>query len=144
MDGIMSLMNMTEYAGFQVKEWNIVQFSKLSSILVEVAKEYKAKDISWENFSAAISDTAGTGMLEMSESVLQVLEPFTRHAPTILAVSCKVSQEQLEKILFTDGLVLLLLVLKFNMEHLGRFFVSLVGTPNSQPTTIASTPSSNS
>lgn len=144
MDGIMSLLNTTEYAGFHVKEWNIVQFSKLSAILVEVAKEYKARDLSWENFSLTLSETAGTGMLEMSENVLQMLEPFTRHAPTILMVSCKATMEQVESMSFTDGLVLLLLILKFNMEHLGRFFVSLVGKTNSEPTTTALTLSSNS
>ena len=139
----MSLINATEYAGFQVKEWNIVQFSKLSSILSEVAKEYKARNLSWENFSSALSETSTGGMLDVSESVLAVLEPFTKHAVLILTVSCKASVEQLEKISYTDGLVLLLLVLKFNMEHLSRFFVSLVGMSNSTPTTDL-TPSSNS
>lgn len=144
MDGIMSLINVTEYAGFQIKEWNIVQFSKLSSILAEVARDYKAKNLSWDNFSTALAGTSENGMLELSQSVLDVLEPFTKHAPVILGVSCSAKPEQLEKISWTDGLVLLLLVLKFNMEHLSRFFVSLVGKTNSEPTKTDSTPFSNS
>jgi hypothetical protein len=144
MDGIMSLINSTEYAGFTIKEWNIVQFSRLSSVLSEVAREYKSKNLSWDSFSAALSTTSENGMLNLSQNVLDVLEPFTKHAPTILTISCKASVEQLEKIAFTDGIVLLLLVLKFNMEHLSRFFVNLVGTTNSEPATTASTESSNS
>ena len=144
MEGIMSLLNTTEYAGFQVKEWNIVQFSKLANVLSEVAKEYKARNISWDNFSVALSATANSGMLDLSQSVLDVIDPFLKHATTILTVSCKTTVEQLEKISFTEGIVLLLLIMKFNMEHLSRFFVSLVGTTNSDPTTIALTPSSNS
>lgn len=144
MEGIMSLINTTEYAGFTIKEWNIVQFSKLSSVLADVAREYKAKNLSWDNFSTALGATAQGGMLDLSQNVLDVLEPFTKHAPMILTISCKASVEQIEKISFTEGIVLLLLVLKFNMEHLSRFFVSLVGKTNSDPTTTDSTPSSNS
>lgn len=144
MDGTMSLINVTEYAGFQIKEWNIVQFSKLSSVLSEVAREYKAKNLSWDSFSTALSSTAENGMLDLSQSVLDVLEPFTKHAPVILGVSCNAKPDQLEKITWTDGLVLLLLVLKFNMEHLSRFFVNLVGKTQSEPATTDLTPSSNS
>lgn len=144
MEGIMSLISATEYAGFQIKEWNIVQFSKLSAVLSEVAREYKAKNLSWDSFSTALSSTSESGMLELSQNVLDVLEPFTKHAPLILGVSCNAKPDQLEKISWTDGLVILLLVLKFNMEHLSRFFVSLVGKTNSEPTMTDSTQSSNS
>jgi len=43
--------------------------------------------------------------------------------------------EKLEEIKFTDGVVLILLILKANMEHLTRFFVSLTGKTNSEPET---------
>jgi len=144
MEGIMSLVNVTEYAGFTIKEWNIVQFSKLSSVLAEVARDYKEKNLSWDSFSTALSTTSEGGMLELSQSVLDVLEPFTKHAPILIGVSCNAKPEQLEKISWTDGLVLLLLVLKFNMEHLSRFFVGLVGKTNSDLTMTDSTLSSNS
>jgi len=84
MEGIMSLVNATEYAGLQVKEWNIVQFSKLSSVLADVAREYKSKNLSWDHFSKALSTTSEGGMLDLSQNVLDVIEPFTKHAPTIL------------------------------------------------------------
>jgi len=133
MEGIMSLVNATEYAGLQIKEWNIVQFSKLSSILAEVAREYKGKDLSWDKFSLALSETSGSGMLDLSQGIMDVLEPFTKHAPTILCVSCNVKADRLENMAFTEGIVALLLILKMNMEHLTRFFSSLTGTTNSEP-----------
>lgn len=134
MEGIMSLVNVTEYAGYTLKEWNIVQFSKLSSVLAEVAREYKSKNLSFESFSDALSNTASNGMLDLSESVLSALEPFTKHAPQIISISCGVKIEKLEDMPFTDGVVLILLILKMNMEHLGRFFTSLVGKVDSSPT----------
>ena len=129
MEGLMSLVSSTEYAGFKVKEWSIVQFSKIAPVLSEVAREYKEKNLSWDSFSALIENASEDGMLSMSQSVLEVLEPFTKHAPLILGVSCGANAERLEALSWTDGLVLLMLVLKTNMEHLTRFFVNLTAKP---------------
>ncbi len=138
MDGLMSLISSTEFAGFKVKEWNIVQFSKLSAVVLEIANEYKAKNLSWEDFSQSLSVNTDGGVLNISQSVLDMLQPFMQRAPLILSISCKVSVEELEKLSYTDGIVLLLLVLKVNMEHLSRFFVQLVAPGSSTATITAS------
>ena len=126
MDGLIALLNSTEYAGLTVKEWSIVQFSKLSPIIGEIAREYKARNISWDSFSSLV-DNAG---MDMSTQLIEALEPFTRHATEILVVSCRTDVKVLEKINYTDGLILLMLVLKMNMAHLTRFFGSLAAPTN--------------
>lgn len=140
MDGLMSLISSTEYAGFTIKEWNIVQFSKLSAIVVEIAKEYKAKNLSWDDFSQSLSTQTSGGMIEVSEAVLDMLEPFTKRAEVILSVSCNTDPKKLAEVSFTDGIILLLLVLKTNMEHLTRFFGRLVAPESSKATTDSTQP----
>ncbi len=122
----MSLLNTTEYAGLTIKEWNIVQFSKLSAVLSDIAKEYKARNLSWETFSGVLSTASANGMLDLSSNVMDLLEPFTKHAPTILAISCGADGKKLDSLSFTDGIIATMLVMKANMEHLNRFFVKLV------------------
>jgi len=126
MDGLMSLINVSEYAGHQIKEWNIVQFSRLSSVLSAIAKEYKDANISWAAFANSLKSTEETRMLEISHSMLDSLTPFLKHAPALIAVSCNVKEKDLEDIKYTDGLVLTLLIMKKNLEHLNSFFVTLV------------------
>lgn len=138
MEGLMSLISVQEFAGFKVKEWNIVQFSKLSTTISAIAKEYKQNNVSWDVFSGALSDKdkPDANFLDMSTGLLDLLEPFTRHAPLILQVSCGVDQKKLEELSYTDGIILLILVLKVNLEHLTSFFARLAGT--TEATTVSS------
>jgi hypothetical protein len=131
MEGLMSLVAATEFAGLKVKEWNIVQFSKLSSLLNDIVKEYKDQGIGFEQFSTLLQGASETGMMEISQSVLNMLSPFAKRAPQLICVSCNVEQSKLDDLSFTDGIVVVLLILKANMEHLNRFFVSLAAKPNS-------------
>ena len=125
MDGLMSLVSATEFAGLKIKEWNIVQFSKLSSLLNEIAKEYKDRDLSWDSFSSVFANASTEGMLNMSQNVLDLIEPFTKRAPQLISVSCNVEAKTLEEMPFTDGLIVVMLIMKTNMEHLNRFFVRI-------------------
>jgi len=125
MDGLLSLMSITEYAGYKVKEWNIVQFSKLTGVITAIAKQYAASNISWDAFSETLQQTDTKGMLSVSTSLMDALQPFLEHSPAILSVSCGITEKQLEELKFTDGAILTLLVIKTNMEHLNGFFGSL-------------------
>lgn len=130
MEGLLSLINATEYAGFTVREWNIVQFSKLAGILTAIAKEYESRQVSFDElvnaFDSVKTDGVSLSALQVPKSLLAVLEPILSHSNTLLCVSLNTTSDKLEKVSFTDGLVLLLLVLKINMEHLSSFFGRLV------------------
>lgn len=126
MEGLLSLINATEYAGFTVREWNIVQFSKLAGILSTVAKEYETRQISFDELSNAFKSVEGRSIMQVPKSLLAIMEPLMTHSNTILCVSLNTTSDKLEKVNFTDGIVLLLLVLKVNMEHLSSFFAQLV------------------
>lgn len=141
MEGLMSLVESTDYAGFKVKEWNIVQFSKLSSALSEIAKEFKDRDLAWSQFSEIIGNASQSGMLDLSHSALDLVEPFIKRAPLLIGVSCNADAAMLEKMSYTDGLVLIMLIMKCNMEHLSRFFVKLGQPVNTLETAMVSIPS---
>ena len=125
MEGLLSLMSVTEYAGYKVKEWNIVQFSKLSGVISQIAKKYFESNISWENFSETLKETDNKGMLGVSTNLMDALQPFLEYSPAILSVSCGITEKQLEAMKFTDGVILTMLVIKANMEHLNGFFANL-------------------
>ena len=127
MDGLLSLVNSTEYAGLTIKEWNIVQFSKLSRVLAAVVKEYKERNIGWTNFSSILENS--DGMAGMSSDLLEFIGPFLEYAPAIITISCNVDQKRLEDVKYTDGTVLVFLILKANLEHLNSFFGKLVAGP---------------
>ena len=129
MDGLMSLVSATEFAGLKIKEWNIVQFSKLSGLLNEIAKEYKDRNVAWDSFSSIFANASTDGMLNMSQSVLDLIEPFTKRAPQLISISCGVDAKTLEEMPFTDGLIVIMLIMKTNMEHLNRFFVRISAQP---------------
>lgn len=132
MEGLMSLINATEYAGFTVREWNIVQFSKLSGAMLKIATEYDARNIAFTDLSSVLSSVDVAGGKSLPVSVLSLLEPLIEHSTLILSVSLKTTQERLEALTYTDGLVLLLLVMKVNLEHLSGFFGKLVKAPEDQ------------
>lgn len=131
MEGLMSLINATEYAGYTVREWNIVQFSKLSSALLKIATEYDKRGVAFSDLSSILTSVDLTGGASLPVSVLNLLEPLLEHSTLILSVSLKANYEQLEALNYTSGLVLLLLVLKVNLEHLSGFFGKLVEVPAS-------------
>lgn len=139
MDGLLAILNATEYEGLVIKEWNIVQFSKLSRTLTQIAKEFKEKNVEWAGFSETLAKADGIGVADMSREVLEFISPFVEHAPTILAVSCNADGKRLEQLKYTDGVVALLLVLKANLEHLNRFFVTLVAPQEKTAVTTDST-----
>ena len=122
MEGLLSLLTVSEFNGYKIKEWNIIQFSKLSAILSSIAKEYQESNIDWSIFSGALQSAEGAGMLSMSSKMMDSIQPFMKHAPQILSVSCGVTEKQLEEMKYTDGIVLVLLVMKTNLEHLTGFF----------------------
>lgn len=134
MEGLMALINSTEYAGFTIKEWNIVQFSKLAGILTAIAKEYETREVSFdalvEAFSAVDADGVKASALQVPKSLLKIMEPLITHSTPLLCVSLNTTSDKLEKVEFTEGIVLLLLVLKKNMEHLSGFFARLVADKN--------------
>jgi len=134
MDGLFSLLSATEYNGIKVREWSIVQFSKLGGALSTVVKEYQESKIDWTSFSTILQGASENNMLDMTSGMLDSLQPFVKQAPTILSISCNLSQAQLEEIKYTDGLVLLLLVLKTNIEHLNGFFGKLAARKNEATT----------
>jgi hypothetical protein len=138
MDGLMSLLAQTEYQGLVIKEWNIVQFSKLTRVLQAIAKEYKEKNVAWEGFSEILVKADGAGIAGISNSMLEFLSPFVEHAPLILGISCNVDEKKLNTLSYTDGIIVLLLVLKANLEHLNNFFVKIVAPVEEQPATMAS------
>lgn len=145
MDGLMSLINETTFNGFKIKEWNIVQFSKLSGTLNDIAKEYKARNIAFADFSSIFDGVSESGMMDLSQHVLDLIEPFTKRAPLLLGVSCGLDAKALEELPFTDGIVAIMLVMKANMEHLNRFFVKLAAPASiAAEATTALTPSSSS
>lgn len=124
--GLMSLINRVEYNGFKIKEWSIVQFAKLTPVLSEIAEEYDKKDIQFSSFAEVLENASAEGALGLSKSALTFLSPVLSKSKEILKVSLNITDEQVEQIPFSDGLVLVLLSLKINMEHLSSFFVSLV------------------
>lgn len=145
MDGLMSLLSETEFQGLKIKEWNIVQFSKLSGTLNEIAKEYKARNVSFGDFASIFDGVSESGMLDLSQNVLELIEPFTKRAPLLLGVSCGLDAKALDALDFTTGIVAVMLVMKANMEHLQRFFVKLAASPSiAAEATTALTPSSSS
>jgi hypothetical protein len=103
-----------------------VQFAKLSRTLGQIAKEYSKSNVSWDGFSGVLAKAQSGEMLQLSQGMLDFLTPFIEQAPTILAISCKADAEKLESLSYTDGVIAVLLVLKANLEHLNRFFVTLV------------------
>lgn len=125
MEGLFSLLSVSEYQGHKVKEWSIVQFSKLGPVLSAIAKEYQESKMDWSKFASAIQGSSENGMLDMTTGMLDTLQPFVKNAPVILSVSCGMTSAQLDDMKYTDGIVLLLLVLKTNIEHLNGFFVKL-------------------
>jgi hypothetical protein len=135
MEGLLSLVNSTEYAGITVKEWNIIQFSKLSRVLSLVVKEYKDKNIAWEGFSNIIGNSDGGSFAGISTELLNFLSPFLEHAPAIITISCNIDHKKLETINYTDGVVLIFLILKTNLEHLNGFFGKLVAPAAAVETT---------
>lgn len=125
MDGLLSIMSVTEYNGYKVKEWNIVQFSKLSGVINAIAKKYIELNLSWDKFSDTLSKASDTGLLGVSTGLMDALQPFLEYSPALLSVSCGVTEKQLEDMKFTDGVILTMLVIKANMEHLNGFFANL-------------------
>jgi len=123
MQGIMSLVNAVEFKGYKIKEWNIVQFSKLSPALSTIANEYKTRNIEFPELSDILSETSDT--LSLTSSALTFLSPILVHAPEILRVSLGITPEKLEELSFSEGSILLLLILKANMEHVSSFFGAL-------------------
>lgn len=143
MDGLMSLLAVSEFNGYKIKEWNIVQFSKLSGLLSTIAKQYQESNIDWSLFSGALSSTENTGMLTLSSKMMDSIQPFVQYAPQILSVSCGISEKQLEEMKYTDGVVLVLLVMKVNLEHLNGFFGKLAaqaGAARTEATTDSTLP----
>lgn len=130
MSGLLSVVNSTEYKGFTIKEWSIVQFAKLSPVLTAVAKDYETQDVQFSSFSEALSGAAEDGTLGLTKSAMAFLAPLTERAPEILKISLGVTQEKLEAMSFSDGVVLLLLTMKINLEHISGFFVSLAEERN--------------
>lgn len=132
MDGLMSLISAQEFQGFKIKEWNIIQFSKLSGVLASIAREYRDKNVSFEQFTEALS---GASMVNLSTAALDIMEPFLKHAALILQVSVGADQKRLEEVSYTDGLIVLILVLKANLEHMTGFFTKLAGEREAVPAT---------
>lgn len=126
MDSLLSLVNATEYKGHKIREWNIVQFARLTPILTGIVKQFKEKQISFEQFSGALSETDGAGMMNFSSSALDFLAPVLEKSPEILKLGLNLKQEQVEELSFSDGAVLTLLTLKVNLEHMTSFFGALV------------------
>jgi len=139
MDGLMSLLAQSEYQGLVIKEWNIVQFSKLTRVLQAIAKEYKEKNIAWEGFSEILGKADGNGIAGISTSMLEFLSPFVEQAPLIIGISCNADAKKVETLSYTDGIIVLVLLLKANLEHLNGFFVKLVAPSAAEATTVAST-----
>jgi hypothetical protein len=137
MDGIFALFSGTEYNGIKVKEWNIVQFSKLGGVLSAVAKEYQTTQADWNSFSAILEESDSSSMLDKTNGLLTSIQPFVTHAPAILSVSCNLTETQLQDMKYTDGIVLLLLVLKANLEHLNGFFGKLAANNATQGQTVS-------
>ena len=126
MDSLMSLVTATEYKGYKVREWSIVQFAKLTPVLSGIVKHFKEKNISFEDFSGALDTTEGSGMLAFSSSAMELLGPVLVQSPEILKISLGLKPEEVEKLSFSDGTVLTLLSLKINLEHMTSFFGALV------------------
>jgi hypothetical protein len=135
--GLFSLLQATEFEGLVIKEWNIVQFAKLSRVLTAIAKEYKNQNVQWEGFSAILGKAESEGMAALSENFLEFLTPFVEHATTILTVSCNCDVKKLESLSYTSGVIALMLVLKTNLEHLNGFFGKIVADVKEQTATMA-------
>jgi len=136
MDGLFSLLNATEYQGLVIKEWNIVQFSKLTRVLQVIAKEYKDKNIGWEGFSETLVKADGSGIAGVSTQMLEFLSPFVEQAPLLIKVSCNADDKKMETLSYTDGIIILVLILKSNLEHLNSFFGRIVA-PSAEATTVS-------
>jgi len=124
--GIMSLINRVEYNGYQIKEWSIVQFAKLTPVLSEIAEAYEKKNIEFSAFSEMLENASGSSPLGLSKTALTFLAPVIEKSKEILMVSLKIKEDEVDQLVFSDGLVLVLLILKMNMEHISNFFVGLV------------------
>jgi len=126
MDSLMSLVTATEYKGYKIREWSIVQFAKLTPILTSIVKHFKEQNISFEDFSGALNTEEGGGMLAFSNSAMELLGPVLEKSPEILKITLGMKPEEIENLSFSDGAVLTLLVLKTNLEHMTSFFGALV------------------
>jgi hypothetical protein len=141
MEGILSLLEATEYEGLTIKEWNIVQFSKLSRIIAAIAKDYTNRGISWADFSKALVET--DAMVNVGHNLVEFLAPFLEHAPAIITISCNVDQKFVDKLPYTKGIVAVLLIMKTNLMHLSGFFGTLTAKASSAEAEVipAETPS---
>jgi len=124
--GLMALVNSVEYNNYKIREWNITQFAKLTNTLGAIAEEYEKKQIKFVELSDLLEATAQDGALGLSKSALTFLSPILSRSEDILRVSLGLTPVQLEEIKFSDGVVLVLLILKTNLSHLSNFFLSLV------------------
>jgi hypothetical protein len=140
MEGLLSLLESVEFEGLVIKEWNIVQFSKLSRVMTIISKEYASKNISWDEFAKTLSST---NMMSLGQGVMEFLAPFIEHAPAIITISCNVDQKFIEKMPYTQGLVAVLLIMKANLQHLNGFFGTLAAKTSSavETTTAIDSPS---
>lgn len=125
--GLLSLVNAVEYNGYKIKEWNIVQFAKLSTTLTEIAKEYETQGVSYPDLDTLLGSVAQDGALGLSKAAMAFLNPILKRSEEILKISLGVPKEKLEEMGFTDGTILVLLIIKTNLVHLSSFFASLVG-----------------
>lgn len=125
MDGLLSLVNAVEYKGFKIKEWNIVQFAKLSPVLSAIAKDYESLSINYTEFSDVLSKAADGSKMGLTKSALSFLAPLVERAPEVLKISLGITQEKVEELSFSEGTVLLLLIYKTNLEHISGFFAGL-------------------
>jgi hypothetical protein len=133
--GLMSLVNSTEYKGYKIKEWSISQFARLTPCLSAIADEYGKKNIQFSDLSDILTATESEGTLGLSKAAMTMLSPMLSRSEDLLRISLGVTSAQLEELPFSDGIVLVLLIMKTNMSHLSNFFLSLVG--DSSPATTA-------
>lgn len=132
-DGLLSLVSEMEVGEYKIKEWSIVQFSRLYPILSSIGQAYIKQGLTWDQFVSLLNSVDTTN----SATLLDALNPVVPHIPALLQESLRLKPDEMEKIDFTKGVMLTLLVLKANAEHLTRFFESMIATM--QPPPVAET-----
>ena len=115
--GIAALIDTPVIEGYEIKEWNIRNFSHLYPYLKVVVTECQKHGATIDNMDEFLDKDFGI----IIDAIVPVL-------PEILALSLNLTQEQADEIPAAKAGVLTMAILKRNTEHLTSFLAQIRGS----------------
>jgi len=111
--GLASFMSAEEAHGFQIVEWSTTRFTRLYPYLSQVVDTLLKGGATLENIQSYLTS-----------NIPKLVDAVVPHMDRIILLSCPgKTEEDIEKLPWTHGLEIVILIFKKNMEHVADFFV---------------------